>query len=152
MSVESRRFPERPLVGVGAVVVGANGVLLVRRAHEPLKGQWSLPGGLVEIGEPLVRAVAREVLEETGLTVSVAAYLDTVEVIRHDADGRVEYHYVLLDYLCRPAAGTIRASSDAADACWVSPVYLSDYRLSDATMCVIAKGVDLVAQSPELLP
>src|SRR3989440_8404211 len=97
-----RRYPERPIVGVGAVVLDGDRVLLAKRAHEPLKGQWSLPGGGVEIGETLEEALRREVLEETGLAVSVGPVVEIFERIERQADGRIEYHFVIVDYLCRP--------------------------------------------------
>ena len=96
----TRSYPARPVVGVGAVVFDADRVLLVKRAHEPLKGEWSLPGGAVELGETLEAAVAREVLEETGLAVDVGPVVEVLDRVQHAADGRVEYHYVIVDYLC----------------------------------------------------
>ena len=137
-----RQYPERPIVGVGAVVVGPEGVLLVRRAHAPMRGEWSLPGGAVEVGETLAEAVVREVHEETGLDVEVGPLLDAVDVIRRDVDGRVEYHYVLVDYLCLPIGGTLCSSSDASEACWVAPLDLPAYRLNTHTLAVIANGVE----------
>lgn len=113
-----REFPLAPLVGVGAVVVDEARVLLVRRGHEPLKGQWSLPGGLLEIGESLTAGVAREVLEETGLIVEPIELIELLDRIHHEGE-RVHYHYVIADYLCRVTGGTLRAASDAEDARWV---------------------------------
>src|SRR3954469_21705036 len=101
----SRRYPDRPLVAVGALIVENAKILLVRRATEPLKGQWSLPGGLVEIGETLQAAVAREVKEETGLTVEVTQGAAVIDRIYPDPAGKVEYHYILIDYLCRADSG-----------------------------------------------
>jgi 8-oxo-dGTP diphosphatase len=107
-----------PLLGVGAVVVDEGRVLLVRRGHEPLKGQWSLPGGLLEIGESLTAGVAREVLEETGLIVEPIELIELLDRIHHEGE-RVRYHYVIADYLCRVTGGTLQAASDADDARWV---------------------------------
>jgi mutator protein MutT len=139
-----REFPDRPVVGVGAVVVDANRVLLVRRANEPLKGEWSLPGGAVEIGETLEFAVAREVREETGLDVNVGPIIDVLDSIRFDPDGRPRYHYVLVDFLCRPGAGTLASASDATDVMWTPLVELTDHGVAQATISVIQKGFDLV--------
>src|SRR5438552_13789207 len=102
-----REYPVRPIVGVGAVVLDGDRVLLVKRAHEPLKGEWSLPGGAVEVGETLEAAVAREVREETCLEVEVGPLVEVVNRIVRDPGGRVEYHFVIVDYLCRPIGGTL---------------------------------------------
>lgn len=135
------------MVGVGAVVVGPNGVVLVKRAHEPLKGEWSLPGGGVDVGETLAEAVAREVLEETGLEVRVGPIVEVLDRIHRGSDGRVEYHYVLVDYVCVPTGGSLRCSSDASDVCWTAPADLSSYRLTAQALAVIAKGLELAARS-----
>ena len=105
MTDDNRSFPARPIVGVGAVVVDDGRVLLVKRAQAPLKGEWSLPGGAVEVGETLSAAVQREVLEETGLVVSVGPIVEVLDRIHTDGDGRVEYHYVLIDYACTVVGG-----------------------------------------------
>jgi mutator protein MutT len=113
-----REFPSAPLVGVGAVVVDRGRVLLARRGTEPMKGQWTLPGGLVELGEPLEAAVVREVSEETGLAVEPLELIELLDRI-HREDERVRYHYVIADYLCRVAGGELRAASDADAVRWV---------------------------------
>jgi 8-oxo-dGTP diphosphatase len=112
-----REFPEAPLLGVGAVIVEAGRVLLVRRGREPLKGQWSLPGGLLELGESLTAGVAREVLEETGLIVEPIELIELLDRIHREGE-RVRYHYVLADYLCRVVGGTLQAASDADAVRW----------------------------------
>jgi len=113
-----RRYPTRPYIGVGAVVLDADRVLLVRRAREPQKGLWSIPGGGLELGETLEQGVRREAREETGLDVRVLRSLDTFERILRDDSGRVEYHYVLADYLCEPSGGDLQAGDDADQAAW----------------------------------
>jgi len=113
---QNRLYPEVPRVGVAAVVFKENSVLLVRRAEPPLSRALSLPGGLVELGEPLEAAVVREVLEETGLSVEVEKMVALVDYIDRDAAGRVRYHYVLGDYLCRRVFGDLKAGSDAVEA------------------------------------
>jgi len=113
-----REFPSAPLVGVGAVIVEAGRVLLVQRGAEPLKGHWSLPGGLVELGEELANAVAREVREETGLVVEPLEPIELLDRIYRE-DERVRYHYVIADYLCRVTGGELLAASDADAVRWV---------------------------------
>jgi len=103
---DRRKYPDRPFVGVGAVIVREGKVLLVRRKHEPLAGQWSLPGGAVEVGETLEACLVREMLEETGLEVSVGPVIEVLDRITRDDEGRVMYHFVLVDYLCWPTGGT----------------------------------------------
>src|SRR5439155_22290654 len=115
-----RIYPEHPIIGVGGIVVDGGRVLLVKRGHEPLKNEWSLPGGAVELGETLESAIAREVLEETGLTVEVGPIVDVLDRLRYDPDGRVKYHYVLVDFLCRPREGILACASDAEAAVWAT--------------------------------
>jgi 8-oxo-dGTP diphosphatase len=113
-----REFPAVPMVGVGAVVVDEGRVLLVRRGHEPMKGHWSLPGGLLELGEALEAGAVREVREETGLTVEPVELIELLDRIQRDGE-RIRYHYVIADYLCRVAGGTLHAASDADEVRWV---------------------------------
>lgn len=113
-----REFPETPLVGVGAVIVDQDRVLLVRRGTEPLLGRWSLPGGLLEVGESLTDGVIREVREETGLTVEPVELIELLDRIHRDGE-RVRYHYVIADYLCRVAGGVLQAATDADAVKWV---------------------------------
>jgi 8-oxo-dGTP diphosphatase len=137
--------PARPIVGVGAVIFDGNRVLLVKRGHEPLKGDWSLPGGRVELGETLEDAVAREVLEETGLEVTVGPVVEVLDRLRRTPDGRVEHHFVIIDYLCDPRGGRLAHASDADDVQWVDVERLREYRVSEKAVEVIAKAQTLSA-------
>jgi len=145
-----REFPLAPMVGVGAVIVEAGRVLLVRRGNEPLKGHWTLPGGLLELGESLTAGVIREVREETGLTVEVLQLIELVDRIHRlseDQAERVHYHYVIADYLCRVVGGQLQAASDADAARWVEreewnrpDTALGALRLDPITARVIEAG------------
>jgi 8-oxo-dGTP diphosphatase len=143
-----REYPERPIVGVGAVVLDGGRVLLVRRGNEPLKGEWSLPGGAVEVGETLEVAIAREVREETGLEIEVGPMIDVLDRIRFDPAGRVLYHYVLIDFVCRPSGGTLCCGTDASDAAWAAIIDLSQFGLADATLSIIHKALDRARAGP----
>jgi 8-oxo-dGTP diphosphatase len=114
-----REYPERPIIGVGAVIIRGDRVLLVRRAAEPLKGEWSLPGGALELGEKLREGVRREVLEEAGLEVEPGEVLDVFDSIFRDEQGRTQYHYVLIDFLCHSVSGEAKAGSDVSEVRWV---------------------------------
>jgi 8-oxo-dGTP diphosphatase len=135
-----RSYPPRPVIGVGAVILDGHRVLLIKRAHEPLKGQWSLPGGGVELGETLESAVAREVREETGLDVEVGPIIDVLDRIVKDADGGVEHHFVLVDFVCRQSGGEVCSASDADAAEWVPLDALPHYGVADITVAVIRKA------------
>jgi 8-oxo-dGTP diphosphatase len=137
----SRRYPERPILGIGAIVVNDDSVLLVERGHDPLKGEWSLPGGAVEVGESLRDAVRREVREETGLEVEPLTVAEIFERIMPDRDGRAEYHYVLIDYLCKLIGGRIEAASDVTRAAWVPRAELRNYRITEGTLAVIERAI-----------
>jgi ADP-ribose pyrophosphatase YjhB (NUDIX family) len=137
-----REFPSAPLVGVGAVVVEAGRVLLVRRGHEPMKGHWSLPGGLVELGESLSDGVIREVREETGLMVEPVELVEVLDRIHREGE-RVQYHYVIADYLCRVVGGVLEAASDADAVRWVERAEWNSHSallLDPVTVRVIEAG------------
>jgi ADP-ribose pyrophosphatase YjhB (NUDIX family) len=140
-----RDYPERPIIGVGAVIVRGDCALLVRRATEPLKDEWSVPGGVLELGEKLRVGAAREVLEETGLTVEVGEVLDVFDSIFPDSDGRTQYHFVLIDFLCRPVAGEAKAGSDVTDVRWVKEDELKALKLRDSIAEVVRKGLQAVS-------
>lgn len=141
--MSSRRYPERPLLGVGAVIFQDDRVLLIERGQEPLKGWWTLPGGLVETGERLDQALRREVLEETGLIVEPLTVAAIFERIMPDAEGRTEFHYVIVDYLCRPAGGTLAWGSDVADARWVRLDEMEALKIAPGTPPVIEKALGI---------
>jgi 8-oxo-dGTP diphosphatase len=134
-----REYPDRPIVGVGGVVIHDGTVLLIRRGSEPLKGEWSLPGGMLELGEHLEDGVQRELLEETGLLVEP---LKVVEVFdRIDShDGRIRYHYVIVDYLCALKAGNLQPASDVIDARWARREDLAQYHLTEKASAVIERA------------
>ena len=136
-----RSYPDHPIIGVGAVIIDSGRVLLVRRDSEPLKGEWSVPGGMLELGEKLRDGVRREVLEETGLTVEPGEVLDVFDSIFTDNEGRTEYHYVLIDYLCRPVSGEAKAGTDVSEVKWVSEAELPALELRSLTEQVIRKGI-----------
>jgi 8-oxo-dGTP diphosphatase len=135
-----REFPETPLVGVGAIIIENGRVVLVKRAHPPLQAEWSIPGGVLEVGELVREAAIREAREETGLTVEPGELLGVYDRVLRDADKRVQYHYVLIDFLCRPVAGDLTAASDAAEVKWFSPEELPALKLAEDTLDVIRKG------------
>ncbi len=137
-----RDYPDRPLVGVGAVIVQDGRAVIVQRATEPLKGQWSIPGGLLEVGETLRQCAAREALEETGLRVEAGEVLEVLDSIYPDPDGRTRYHYVLIDFLCRPLAGELRAGSDAAQARWIAPDELEQFTIAPNALKVLRKALN----------
>jgi len=132
---------------VGALIFDGSRILLVERAREPLKGWWSLPGGVLEPGELLQDAVVREVREETGLSVEPIKVIEVFERIIRDAEGRPEYHYVLVDYLCRIVSGTLAASDDAAKAQWFTLEQLPHVHLTEGTLTVILKAAAQISDN-----
>ena len=143
-NILSRRYPQRPILGVGAIVIDSGRVLLVERGREPLRGFWSLPGGVLEVGETLADGVQRETMEETGLAIELVSVVEIFERIMRDADGKCEYHYVLVDYLCRPAGGTLAPADDVSRAAWVERGRLGDYKITEGTVPVIGKAFELL--------
>jgi 8-oxo-dGTP diphosphatase len=137
-TAETRRYPNRPVLGVGALIYQGDSILLVQRGHEPLKGYWSLPGGAVETGELLEEALIREVREETGLIVEPTAVATLFERVMRDDQGSAEYHYVLVDYFCKVLSGEPRAGSDSAAVEWVPLSALDTRPLTQGTRQVIA--------------
>jgi len=135
-----REFPETPLVGIGAVIIEDSRVVLVKRAHPPLQAEWSIPGGVLEVGELVREAAIREAREETGLTVEPGELLGVYDRVLRDATNRVQYHYVLIDFLCRRVAGDLAAASDAAEVRWFSREELPALKLAEDTFDVIQKG------------
>ncbi|MFZ0965395.1 MAG: NUDIX hydrolase [Candidatus Bathyarchaeia archaeon] len=125
-----RLYPNQPIVGVGAVIIQDGRILLEKRKNEPGKGKWSVPGGLVELGENVEQTVTREVKEETGLEVEKPEHIDVVDNIIRDESGKVKYHFVIIDYFMRLKGGTLKAASDAEELKWVS---LSDVEKYDLT-------------------
>ena len=145
--MSNRAYPDRPFVGVGAVIVEQGRVVLIKRRFAPLAGQWSLPGGAVDVGETLVECVAREMLEETGLIVDVGPVIEVFDRIIRDSAGRVQFHYVLVDYLCRPTGGALQPGSDVADAVYASPEELSRFALADPATAVIRRALEMAGES-----
>lgn len=134
-------YPNRPLVGVGVVVVKDGRVLLIRRGKPPREGHWSLPGGRQRLGEAVRETARRELREETGVEAEVTALLDVVDSITRDDDGGIAYHYTLVDFLAAWRAGEARAGGDAVEAIWADPDDLGPYELWDETLRLIHLGL-----------
>lgn len=135
-----RDYPDRPIVGVGAVIIDRDRVVLVKRGSPPLQGEWSIPGGVVELGETLRAAAERETFEETGLRVKAGEVLEVLDRIVPGKAGAPQYHYVLIDFLCAVQDGELRAGGDAADVRWAAESELSGYKLEAPAMQVIRKA------------
>jgi 8-oxo-dGTP diphosphatase len=145
----SREYPERPLVGVGGVVIDEGRALLIRRASEPLRGEWSIPGGMLELGETLEEGVARELLEETGLQVRVLELIEVFERIVYAANGeragggdfrRPRFHYVIADYLCERISGEHAAASDVTDVVFAKEEELERFSLTETALRILHKA------------
>ena len=137
-----RVYPDHPVVGVGALILREGKILLEKRRNQPAQGKWSIPGGVVEVGEPLEEAVIRETLEETGLTVEEPRLVDLVYQIDRDAEGKVKYHFVIIDYLAEPVSGEMHHHDDALDARWVHPRDFAKYTMSQ-TVIDLLKRINL---------
>jgi len=159
LRTNSKEYPERPVVGVGGVVIEDGRVLLIRRGGEPLKGQWSIPGGTLECGETLEQGTVREMFEETGLRVRIVELIEVFERIFRDppseldaanaandiASGRPRYHFIILDYLCERVEGEARAGSDVTDVAWVGENDLGPYQLTAVATRIIRKAFAMAA-------
>jgi ADP-ribose pyrophosphatase YjhB (NUDIX family) len=142
MDNDKRDYPAWPICGVGAVIRKDGQVLLVQRGKEPRRGEWSIPGGAVEVGEKLTDAVQREVREECGLEIRLGDFLAAGDLIVPDDAGRVRYHYILIDFVADYAGGTLQPSDDVMDARWVDPRELEAFGLHPWTRAVIEKGLE----------
>lgn len=132
-----REHPKQPLIGVGALIVEKGRVVLIKRGKAPLLGEWSIPGGMLELGETLRQGAERETLEETGLVVRATELLGVFDRVVPDAEGKIIYHYVLIDFLCERVSGELRAGADAADAQWFTPEEVTRLPLAEDTAEVI---------------
>jgi 8-oxo-dGTP diphosphatase len=136
-----REYPDRPIVGVGAVIVDRGRAVLVRRGTEPLRGEWSIPGGVLEIGETLRAGAEREALEETGLIVKAGEVLGVFDRVVPGENGRTRFHYVLIDFLCQRISGELHAGGDAAEARWVTLDELPTIELAEPAAGLIRKAL-----------
>ena len=141
-----RDYPDRPIVGVGAVIIDQGRVLLIKRGSPPLLGEWSLPGGVVELGETLRAAAEREALEETGLIVKAGEVVEVLDRIVPGKEGRPQYHYVLIDFLCTVHGGELCAGGDAADVRWARENELEEFKLEQPAVDVIGKAFSAANQ------
>ena len=141
----SREYPKYPVIGVGVVVIGPDGILLIKRSSPPGAGKWSLPGGAQETGETVAETARREVIEETGLHVEVLGHVDVIDSITRDDQNRVQYHYTLIDMAARVIDGDLCAGDDAAEACWFSFGELSNLNLWPKTIRVIDLAMEKYA-------
>lgn len=140
MQSDNRDYPPRPILGIGGIVISNGRALLVKRGKAPLEGSWSIPGGRLEIGETLHEGVVRELSEETGIEARVLNLIEVFESISRDDAGRVQYHFVILDYLCERVGGEARAGSDASELAWVAESDLSKYALTPGALSVLQKA------------
>ena len=138
-----REYPDQPIVGVGGVVIERGRTVLIRRSNPPLEGQWSIPGGILEVSETLLQGVERELQEETGLVVRAGELIEVFERIIPDKDGRTQYHFVIVDYLCERLSGSPHPGGDAREAVWVEQSDLERYALVPAVIRVLGKAFEM---------
>ncbi|HEX8028559.1 MAG TPA: NUDIX hydrolase [Vicinamibacterales bacterium] len=138
----AREYPAHPVVGVGAVVVRGGRALIIKRAHEPRKGEWSLPGGLLELGESLQDAVRREIKEETNLDVTVGPIIETFDRVHRDDAGKIRYHFVIVDFVCWSESGEALPGSDADGVAWVRAEEIDQYQVNAHAKAVIERGLN----------
>jgi 8-oxo-dGTP diphosphatase len=143
----AREYPAHPVVGVGAVIVRGDRALIVRRGHAPRQGEWSLPGGVLDLGESLAAAARREVKEETGLDVELGPIIETFDRVHRDPDGRIRYHFVIVDFVCWSEAGEPTAGSDAEAVAWVTAGDIDRYGVNPHAKAVIVRGLNYHRQS-----
>ena len=138
----AREYPENPVVGVGAVVVRDGKALIIKRAHEPRKGEWSLPGGLLELGESLADAARREIKEETNLEIEVGPIIETFDRVHRDDAGKIRYHFVIVDFVCWSTSGEASPGSDAEAVAWVTADEIDRYGVNPHAKAVIVRGLN----------
>ena len=144
----SHERPARPVLGAAAVVIHDGRVVLIRRGKAPSAGEWSIPGGAVELGESVEAALRREIREETGLEIAVGRFLEVFERVERDADGAVRFHFVVLDYAATVVGGTLRAGDDAMDVALADPADLDRYALADTVRRVISSAMRSRREDP----
>ncbi len=137
-----REYPKMPVVGVGAVVLNKNKILLVKRGKEPRKGYWAIPGGVLNVGETIENAIKREVEEETNIKIEIIRLIDVIEDIIYDDQGNVRFHYILVDYLAKYKEGELQAGSDVSDAKWISIEDLGRFKIAKTTKDMIKRIIN----------
>ncbi|MGB6875641.1 MAG: NUDIX hydrolase [Candidatus Acidiferrales bacterium] len=143
-ATESREYPERPIIAVGGVVIHDSQILLIRRGQPPLEGRWSIPGGILEIGETIAEGIERELKEETGIQVRVLDLIEIYENVLRDKENELQYHFVILDYLCEFVEGTARPGGDVTEVVWASEQQLESLSVTGAAKRVIRKAFSAV--------
>ena len=147
-----REYPDRPVVGVGGVVIHNGCALLIRRGSPPLHGEWSIPGGTLELGESILEGIRRELQEETGIEVRVLGLIEVFDRIFRDSAGRIQYHFVIVDHLCELISGSARAASDVSDTAWVREDELGKYSLTEVATRVVRKAFAMAASFDSAKP